>query len=113
MPGVGYFSHCASRAADNDSAMVSPAVAVSRLITIHSTSIRAGWTNRDEGLQVSHGRQTRTMKCGDLLHVQLQPRDVLVEVHRERIRSGWPRRVRGERREGVALDQDLLLRQID
>src|SRR5688572_33297702 len=53
------------------------------------------------------------MQRGDLLDVQLQPRDVLVEIHRKRIYGRWWWWIRSRWCPGVAFDEDLLLRQVD
>ena len=52
------------------------------------------------------------MQSGDLAHVEFEPIDVLIQVHRERIRRCGRRRIGGSRCVRIDFDQDLRGRQI-
>src|SRR5205809_382360 len=65
----------------------------------------------DGPVQIGHGDDP-PVERQVLINVQLEPGDVVGQVHAVRIGGRRWRRVRRSRREGVGLDQELLLREV-
>lgn len=65
------------------------------------------------GTQIGQRDHARTVQGSNLTDIQFQFPDVLVQIHRIRVRLGWRRHIGCGRRIGISLNQHFLVRQID